>query len=129
MFYFESLKLMICISGIGSGGWQTIGVVLVSHTAWKVSKYRVISGPYFPAFGVNPNTGKYWPKITPYLDTFQAVSIFSIWCAIALAHASTLAISLMRLRIVCATSVNNTYCLGHWNGSKLNIWSFLFNLC
>ena len=23
------------------------------HTAWKVSKYRVFSGPYFPAFGLN----------------------------------------------------------------------------
>ena len=33
-------------------------------TAWKVSKYGVISGPYFPAFG---------PEITPYLDTFYAV--------------------------------------------------------
>ena len=35
-----------------------------SFTAWKVSKYGVISGPYFPAFG---------PEITPYLDTFHAV--------------------------------------------------------
>ena len=24
-----------------------------SHTAWKVSKYWVFSGPYFPAFGLN----------------------------------------------------------------------------
>ena len=23
------------------------------HTAWKVSKYGVISGPYFPVFGLN----------------------------------------------------------------------------
>ena len=23
------------------------------HTAWKVSKYVVISGPYFPVFGLN----------------------------------------------------------------------------
>ena len=36
------------------------------HTAWKVSKYGVISGPYFPVFG---------PEITPYLDTFRAVSL------------------------------------------------------
>ena len=42
------------------------------HTAWKVSKYGVISGPYFPVFG--PNTGKYGPEITPYLDTFHAVT-------------------------------------------------------
>ena len=23
------------------------------HTAWKVSKYGVFSGPYFPVFGLN----------------------------------------------------------------------------
>ena len=46
-----------------------------------MSKYAVISGPYFPVFGLNteiyvfnPNTGKYRPEITPYLDTFDAVS-------------------------------------------------------
>ena len=45
-----------------------------------MSKYGLISGPYFPVFGlnteiyeVNPNTGKYGPEITPYLDTFHAV--------------------------------------------------------
>ena len=45
--------------------------ILISLTAWKVSKYRVISGksPYSV-----PNTGKYGPEIIPYLDTFQAVS-------------------------------------------------------
>ena len=52
-------------------------------TAWKVSKYGVISGPYFPVFGLNTgkiiqekfslNTGKYGPEITAYLDTFHAV--------------------------------------------------------
>ena len=45
--------------------------VFDSFTAWKVSKYGVISGPYFPVF--NPNTGKYGPEITLYLDTFHAV--------------------------------------------------------
>ena len=49
-----------------------------------MSKYGVFSGPYFPAFGLNRemyrvnlrvqlNAGKYGPKKTPYLDTFQAV--------------------------------------------------------
>ena len=45
-----------------------------------MSKYGVISGPYFSVFGLNteisvfsPNTGKYGPEITPYLDTFHAV--------------------------------------------------------
>ena len=36
-----------------------------------MSKYRVISGPYFPVFGVN--TGIYEPEITPYLDTLHPV--------------------------------------------------------
>ena len=39
-------------------------------TACKVSKYGVISGPYFPVFGLN--TGKQGPEKTPYLDAFQA---------------------------------------------------------
>ena len=26
---------------------------LATFTAWKVSKYGVISGPYFPVFGLN----------------------------------------------------------------------------
>ena len=54
------------------------------NTAWKVSKYGVISGLYFPAFGLNaeryfaplrvqPECGKYGPEITRYLDTFHVV--------------------------------------------------------
>ena len=36
----------------------------ISSTWWKVSKYGVVSGPYFPVFG---------PEKTSYLDTFQTV--------------------------------------------------------
>ena len=36
----------------------------MSLTAWKVSKYGVIYGPYFRVFGL---------EITLYLDTFHAV--------------------------------------------------------
>ena len=36
-----------------------------------MSKDGVFSGPYFPAF--RPNTGKYGPETTPYLDTFHVV--------------------------------------------------------
>ena len=54
-----------------------------------MSKYGVISGPYFPAFGLNteiygvisvfsPDTGKYRPKITPYLDTFHIVETINL---------------------------------------------------
>ena len=38
-----------------------------------MSKYGVISGPYFPVF--SSNTGKKVPVTTPYLDTFHAVII------------------------------------------------------
>ena len=43
-------------------------------TAWKVSKYGVISGPYFTVFGLN--AGKYRPEINPYLDTSHAVLVY-----------------------------------------------------
>ena len=46
-------------------------VFLKTDTAWKVSKYGVFSGPYFPVF--SPNTGKYGSERTPYLDHFHAV--------------------------------------------------------
>ena len=42
-----------------------------SFTAWKVSKYGVISGTYFPVF--SPNAGRCGPEKTPYLDTFHEV--------------------------------------------------------
>ena len=42
-----------------------------TFTVWKVSKYRVISGPYFPVFGLNTRT--YGPEETQYLDTFHVV--------------------------------------------------------
>ena len=53
-------------------------VSVEAFTAWKVSKYGVICGPYFPVF--NPNTGKYGPQITPYLDTFHAVFVVAYVC-------------------------------------------------
>ena len=45
--------------------------LIIDYTAWKVSKYGVISGSYFPT--ANLKTGKYGPEIAPYLDTFHAV--------------------------------------------------------
>ena len=42
---------------------------IIVNTAWKVSKYRVSSGTYFPVFG---------PEKTPYLDSFHAVKYFPI---------------------------------------------------
>ena len=42
--------------------------VVILYTAWKVSKYEVISVP---------NTGEYGPQITSYLDTSHPVIIAS----------------------------------------------------
>ena len=42
-----------------------------------MSKYRVISGPYFSVF--SPNIGKYGPEITPYMDTFYALNLLIIF--------------------------------------------------
>ena len=57
--------------------YYAIVSLLFSYTAWKVSKYGVISGLHFPVLGLN--TGKYGPEITLYLDNFHAVwvSLFS----------------------------------------------------
>ena len=43
-------------------------MISTANTVWKMSKYGVISGSYFPVFGLN--TGKYGPEKTPYLDSF-----------------------------------------------------------
>ena len=37
----------------------------------KCSNTEFFSGPYFPVF--SPNTGKYGPEKTPYVDTFHAM--------------------------------------------------------
>ena len=42
-----------------------------SNHSWKVSKYGVLSGPYFPVFGLN--TGNYGPEKTPYLKRILKV--------------------------------------------------------
>ena len=51
--------------------------VTQSITAWKVYKYEVFSGPYFPV--LSRNVGKYGLEKTLYLDTFHAVNLLDIW--------------------------------------------------
>ena len=51
--------------------------VTESIAAWKVSKYGVFSGPYFPV--ISRNMGKYGLEKTLYLDTFHAVNLLDIW--------------------------------------------------
>ena len=77
-FYFSWKQLSRLISK-SLNIWLVFSEVEAAG-AWKVSKYGVIFGPYFPVF--SPNTGKYGPEITPYLDTFHAVS----WCKGQLLH-------------------------------------------
>ena len=55
--------------------FHCVGYIPFAYTAWKVSKYGVLPGPYFPAFlsVFCPNARKYGPGKTPHLDTFHAV--------------------------------------------------------
>ena len=41
----------------------------------EVSKYGVISGPYFPVLGLNTDTGKYGPELRIWTLFTQCVSI------------------------------------------------------
>ena len=68
-YLLTTLPMMIQISD------KCAHLVQTCCTAWKVSKYGVISGPYFRVF--NLNTEKYGPEITPYLDTFHEVLLLS----------------------------------------------------
>ena len=45
----------------------------MGKSIYCVKKYGVFFGPYFPVF--SPNTGKYGPEETPYLETFHAMII------------------------------------------------------
>ena len=42
---------------------------IVAATSWKLFKYEVFSGSYFPVFSLN--AGKYGPEKTLYLDNFH----------------------------------------------------------
>ena len=48
-----------------------LGPLHITHCVKSV-QIRRFSGPYFPVF--SPNTGKYRPEKTTYLDTFHAVT-------------------------------------------------------
>ena len=51
-----------------------------------MSKYRIISSPYFPVFGLK--TGKYGPEKAPYSNSFHAVKVlyFQIFTEILVAN-------------------------------------------
>ena len=89
-FFFQQVRAVIAI--ITQLIEISIALLIKLFCNWstvqKLAKYGNISGPYFPAFGLNkylstfsPNAGKYGPEITPYFDTFHAVTAF--WFVIA----------------------------------------------
>ena len=52
--------------------YQVIGDVnILTYTVWKVSEY----GVYGVNLHIRPNTGKYGPKKTSYLDAFLAMIV------------------------------------------------------
>ena len=51
--------------------WMIILRFIILLTAWKVFRYGIFSGPYFPLFALN--TGKYRPEKTPHLATTRCI--------------------------------------------------------
>ena len=86
-------------------------MISIDFTTWKVFKYGVISGPYFPVFRLNteiyiifnPNTGKYGPEIFLYLDTIRAVIFTSVLSHI-FNFSFSLIISLIPILLACYIS-------------------------
>ena len=77
--YYFLRKLKEQLKNLPKSFWYISGIF-----AWKGPKYRVFSGLYFPAFGLNmdrysvslriqSNCAKVRAKKPPYLDTFHAV--------------------------------------------------------
>ena len=71
--YSETIVVLIISSTVALV--MAVSLLLKITTAWKVSKYGVFSGPYFPVF--SPITGKYGLKKTSYLDAFHTVNILA----------------------------------------------------
>ena len=55
-YLFTSVTMLVSVSLL-----YAFSIKMSINTAWKVSKYGVFSGPYFPTFGLN----------TPYLSAFS----------------------------------------------------------
>ena len=59
---FEKIFSMVSMPFHWQERWLISSSRNYLYTAWKVSKYEVFSGPYFPVFE---------PEKTPYLDFFS----------------------------------------------------------
>ena len=71
---FKKAKEFIFKIEEGSGGFLCRNETLSMHTAIKVPKYRVFSGPYLLAF--RPNTGKYKPEKKSVIRHFSRSGIY-----------------------------------------------------
>ena len=79
-------------------------------TARKVSKYGIFPGPYFTEF--SPNTGKYGPEKTPYLDTFYVVNFWVYFAVFKTCLDKIAPVKLMRnLLILAKTMILSLQCL------------------
>ena len=74
----EEIDIIICLKKrktknkrISKKNYHEANKKAITFTEWKLSKYGVFSGLYFPVF--SPDTGKYGPEKTLYLDPFHAV--------------------------------------------------------
>ena len=77
--------------------------------AWKVSKYRVFSGWYFPTFG---------PEKTSYLDTFHAVFCIGIFIVISV---TIIKISFSRVEYMLHfIFLQNIFCFNGKHGNDLS---------
>ena len=64
----EETRKSVCFSQSPAASYS-----FIDSKQCEVSKYGVISGPYFPVFGLN--TGKYRPEITPHFGNFSRSEI------------------------------------------------------
>ena len=77
-------------------------------------------------------------SLRPPVACYFPIPDFSIWLVWSYMHMPAhMPLVWCMQKIARATSVYDTYCLGHWNEEnerkikniKLNGWSFFFNLC
>ena len=99
-------------------------VLCFAFTAWKMSKYGVTSGPYFPVF--SPNTGRYRPEITPFLDTLHAVIFYYEWnqhyLSLLLTEALARRWSVRNMSLKISQNSQENTCVA-FSLIKLQVWS------
>ena len=74
---FKFLAIFSCLySSVKGITFHLKACKIVTLTAWKVSKYVVFSGPYFPAFGLNTDQKKLriWTLFTQSLNQHEIIS-------------------------------------------------------